>query len=419
MSPVRPLRPPIVAVFALATGFSGLLAAADAAAETRSVRLVVEDAGLTTSPVETEQALLAGTPAASPQSWLTSSVQDPQLAFSAVGSHWKGVPGTELQLSVSADGVRWGRWIAVPPDEPIEVTREDGEPNPFAGEVLGALVFVDPASRFLRCRVRRPAGVADPDGPVRISLLVIDPGTPNPGRPARPSVHETSSPSPLPAGVEVPGLPRRTVVPLPDAAIPVPGAAKPHVFSRAEWGARPPRTGYTFTLARHIGIHHTATVEDWAASTWEECAARVRAIQTYHIDTRGWNDIGYAYVVCKHGHLFQAREDDDDTTDVQGAHDGFNKGSTGISAFGYFHPPVDHQPTEAQLSAIVRLSAWIASRRGIDPLGRSLYAAYGSPVDNVYGHRDVSPTACPGDDLYSRMDALRTAISDQVRRRPF
>jgi hypothetical protein len=196
----------------------------------------------------------------------------------------------------------------------------------------------------------------------------------------------------------------------------VPGAPRPRIFTRAEWGARPPRTGYTFTLAGHVGIHHTATVEDFAASTWEECAARVRAIQTYHIDTQGWNDIGYAYVVCKHGDIFQAREDDDDTTDVQGAHDGFNRGSSGISAFGYFHPPVDHQPTEAQLSAIVQLAAWIASRRGIDPLGRSLYAAFGAPVDNVYGHREVSATACPGDHLFARMDALRTAVGELVLR---
>jgi hypothetical protein len=191
---------------------------------------------------------------------------------------------------------------------------------------------------------------------------------------------------------------------------------KPRIFSRSAWGARPPRTGYSFTVAGHIGIHHTATVEDFAASTWEECAARVRAIQTYHIDTNGWNDIGYAYVVCKHGHIFQAREDDDDATDVQGAHDGFNKGSTGISAFGYFHLPVDHQPTEEQLSAILQLTAWIASRRDIDPLGRTLYPAFGAAVENVYGHREVSATSCPGDNLFARMDALRAAVGQLVLR---
>ena len=121
---------------------------------------------------------------------------------------------------------------------------------------------------------------------------------------------------------------------------------------------------------------------------------RLRAIQAFHMGTNGWNDIGYAWAVCPHGDVFQAREDDDDTTDVQGAHDGFNRGSTGITLFGYFHPPVNHHPTEAQLSALVDLVAWIARLREIDPLGRSSYEAFGAPVDNVYGHREVKETSC-------------------------
>ncbi|MRR11925.1 hypothetical protein EG835_05525, partial [bacterium] len=252
--------------------------------------------------------------------------------------------------------------------------------------------------------------------PGRISFHVIDPGPSRQEGQAGALADASQEPGIPLADSEAAGPSRRAVAPPPEIPGTVPGAPKPHFFTRAEWGARPPRTGYSFTVAGHIGIHHTATVEDFAASTWEECAARVRAIQTYHIDANGWNDIGYAYVVCKHGDVFQAREDDDDTTDVQGAHDGVNRGSTGISAFGYFHPPVDHQPTEAQLSAIVRLSAWIASRRGIDPLGRTLYPAFGAAVGNVYGHREVSATACPGDNLFARMDALRTAVSDRVLR---
>jgi hypothetical protein len=394
-SPQAPV--PFVAVAALA---AGLLAALPASAETRSVVLVLETADLA-------------------ESWLTSSVQDPRQPFTAVGSHWTGAPGTQLELSVSPDGVRWGRWITVPADETIEATREDGEPNPFAGETLGALVFVDPSSRFLRCRVRRPIDVRSSPEPGRISFHVIDPGTSSPEGPTRAPAHAFPVPEIPFADSDAAGLPRRAPAPPPEIPGSVPGAPKPPFFTRAEWGARPPRTAYTTTLAGHIGIHHTATVEDFAASTWEECAARVRAIQTYHIDTQGWNDIGYAWVVCKHGHIFQAREDDDDTTDVQGAHDGLNKGSTGISAFGYFHPPVDHHPTEAQLSAIVQLTTWIASRRGIDPLGRTLYQAFGATVENVYGHREVSATACPGDNLFARMDALRAGVGDLVLRQLF
>ena len=397
MRHIRPFHPTPLALVAVVALVASLVAAAPAAAEVRSVRLVLESADLTAGSIESE-----------------SSVQDPRQSFSAVGSHWTNAPGTRIQLSVSPDGVRWGEWITIPPDEEIETTRENGEPNPFAGETLGALVFVDPASRFFRLRALRPAGTRFEDGPGRISVHVIDPGNADVRDPAMAPTHAAPASEPLPALSGAAGLPHRAAAPPPEIPSSMPGAPKPAIFTRAEWGARPPRTGYSLTLAGHIGIHHTATVEDWAATTWEECAARVRAIQTYHIDTQGWNDIGYAYVVCKHGHIFQAREDDDDTTDVQGAHDGFNRGSTGISAFGYFHPPVDHQPTEAQLSAIVRLAAWIASRRGVDPVGRSLYTAFGAPVDNIYGHREVSATACPGDNLYARKEALRAAVGDRV-----
>ncbi len=169
-------------------------------------------------------------------------------------------------------------------------------------------------------------------------------------------------------------------------------------------------------MAGHIAFHHTATIEDWSARTWEECAARVRAIQAFHMDTNGWNDLGYAYVICKHGHVFQAREDDDDATDVQGAHDGFNRGSTGISVLGYFHPPVDHQPTAAQVSSLVDLMAWIAGRRGIDPLGRGLYEAFGAPVDNVYGHREVKATDCPGDRLFALKELIRASVAERLLR---
>jgi len=397
-------RPALVALAA------GLLAAAPAGAEVRTARLVLAGADFVPGPPEPAPAFERAVPDASLDAWLVSPARDAGLAFAAVGSHWPGPAGIRLELSVSPDGMRWGRWIAVPSDGTIANEREDGVANPFGGETLGALVFVDPASRFLRCRVLRQA--ASDGVPDRVSLHAIDPGMPGRGGLAASAAGTTfprTTAGPL----------RRAAAPAPELPDEIPGAPRPAISSRAEWGARPPRTGYTYTLAGHVGLHHTATVEDWAAETWAECAARVRAIQAYHLDTNGWNDIGYAYVVCKHGHVFQAREDDDDATDVQGAHDGFNRGSAGLSALGYFHPPVDQRPTAAQLSALVELTAWIASRRGIDPLGRSTYAAFGGPVDNVYGHRDVSATACPGDHLYAIKESIRATVADRLLRQAY
>lgn len=37
------------------------------------------------------------------------------------------------------------------------------------------------------------------------------------------------------------------------------------------------------------------------------CAARVRAMQRYHMEARGWLDIAYGHVVCRHGYVFVGR----------------------------------------------------------------------------------------------------------------
>jgi hypothetical protein len=37
------------------------------------------------------------------------------------------------------------------------------------------------------------------------------------------------------------------------------------------------------------------------------CAARLRAIQRYHMEEKGWLDIAYSHVVCRHGYVFVGR----------------------------------------------------------------------------------------------------------------
>jgi hypothetical protein len=190
------------------------------------------------------------------------------------------------------------------------------------------------------------------------------------------------------------------------------------MVSREAWGARPPKYPYTLTLAHHLAIHHTAGVSDGLAATTEECAAQVRGIQAFHQDTREWNDVGYSYLICGTGEVFQAREDDDDTTDVWGAHDGFNRGSMSVSLMGYFHPPYRQIPSPPMLDSLVRTLAWMADLRGVDPLDSSLYEAFGAVRTNVYAHREVRATDCPGDTIFAMKDTLRAAIAaalDQYR----
>ena len=390
------------------------LPALSARAEVRSVRLARQGASLAGGLLEAGVTVGASGLHAARNATYAAPPLDAGVTFSAIGPHWKAAPGAEIEIAVSADGLTWGRWIPAPSEETIDPLREDGTPNPFGGDALGPLVFVSPDSRWVRYRVRLPARVDGAPSLSRIGFHLIDPGEPaTADAPAiDPAARDALVPE-EPDRLRAPA-PRRARAPVPEEPAPVASADRPSILRRGAWGARPPKYAYSYTRAGHVGVHHTASVDDFTASTRAECAARLRAIQAFHMDTNGWNDIGYAWVVCRHGEVFQGREDDDDATDVQGAHDGFNRGSTGLSLLGYFHPPYDQHPTQEQLSSLVGLIAWISGLRGIDPAGRSLYEAFGADVDNVYGHREVKDTSCPGDHLFALKELLRAAALEKL-----
>ena len=212
-----------------------------------------------------------------------------------------------------------------------------------------------------------------------------------------------------------PGPPAKQPIHLPPSLGLAAGYPKPAVSGRSSWGADSPQCSSSYCTTTHMGIHHTASSADYAASTWSQAAANVKSIQSYHIYTNGWCDIGYNYLVAKQGWIFEGRAGGDD---VKGAHDGFNCGSMGVASLGYFHTPVNNPATAAQLGAIEELGAWKFDQGGVDPLGSSWYAGLGAVEQNVYGHRDVKATACPGDLLYAKLGELRSGIQSRLQQTP-
>ena len=62
----------------------------------------------------------------------------------------------------------------------------------------------------------------------------------------------------------------------------------------------------------------------------------VLAITKFHRDTRGWNDVGYNFLVDRFGTIYEGRAGGVELP-VIGAHaQGFNSVSTGISIIGSF-----------------------------------------------------------------------------------
>jgi hypothetical protein len=76
--------------------------------------------------------------------------------------------------------------------------------------------------------------------------------------------------------------------------------------SRAAWRARPAKGHPTNVDPSRGGwaIHYSDAA---AMSDHARCDDQVRGIQDYHMDSQGWLDIAYSFLVCDHGFVFEGR----------------------------------------------------------------------------------------------------------------
>lgn len=195
----------------------------------------------------------------------------------------------------------------------------------------------------------------------------------------------------------------------------------PRVISRKGWRAdeslRCSSPTYDDGVSA-IVIHHTAGKNDYSES---QSASIVRGIYQYHAKSLGWCDIGYNALVDKYGNIFEGRYGGLNKA-VEGAHaGGFNENTWGISMMGNY---AEQQPSQATIDAVGKLAGWRAKVAGFDPMGYSTHYsegtsyskyAYGEEVTlpNIFAHRDVGNTTCPGDYGYAKMDTIRT-IAEQA-----
>jgi len=103
------------------------------------------------------------------------------------------------------------------------------------------------------------------------------------------------------------------------------------VVSREEWGARAPRmVNKRDPLSPFLMVHHGGIAN--YSSTKEGCAAIVRSYQDLHMDDRGWDDIGYSFLVGEDGNVYEGRG-----WDRVGAHaPQYNQISIGVCFLGDF-----------------------------------------------------------------------------------
>ena len=204
--------------------------------------------------------------------------------------------------------------------------------------------------------------------------------------------------------------------------------AAPAIIARAAWGADESirMNERQYAPIRKLIVHHTAS-----ANRPTSPAAVVRETYRYHVQGRGFSDVGYNFMIDHRGAIYEGRfarrygadepitGEDQNGWGVVGAHAiTMNHGSCGVCLIGDFTLAA---PTDAAIASLTTLLAWKAGRHRIDALEDDVYEnLYKSffRFKNISGHRDVGATLCPGGRLASRLPAVRQAVAARVGTSP-
>lgn len=159
------------------------------------------------------------------------------------------------------------------------------------------------------------------------------------------------------------------------------------LVTRAQWGARPRgATTSTHPIGKTLGITAHWEGPHMGAFAHDQCAGKVRGIEVFHRDTRGWADIAYNALVCPHGFVFEGRG-----PGVKSAANGDTQTNEDWYAVCYLGGEGDGF-TAAGKQAYLDAFGWLAREGAAGPKRN--------------GHRDHKATACPGDEIYKWVSAL-------------
>ncbi|MCX7863280.1 MAG: PKD domain-containing protein [Bacteroidales bacterium] len=196
----------------------------------------------------------------------------------------------------------------------------------------------------------------------------------------------------------------------------------PTYIPRSSWcGSYTACHNPTYTVSyinpTHAVIHHGASPD-----TYTDGAAVVRGYWNYHVNTLGWNDIGYNYLSDKFGNLYQGRHNPNylnpnNYRDVLGAHAGAsNSYSIGYNFLGNADVTT---PTTIQLDMCESFLAWWFHHYGFDPTSSAtivLQSGGSASKPRICGHKDVNVggTSCPGNTLYGLLPTIRTETKNKI-----
>jgi hypothetical protein len=119
-----------------------------------------------------------------------------------------------------------------------------------------------------------------------------------------------------------------------------------------------------------IHVHHTGS--NYAQHD------NVHTIRKWHVENNGWSDIGYTYFISQGGNLFLGRPIERIPASIRG----HNNYAVAIALSGSFEQGRIH-PRAGQIETLIDLL-------------RNLLAIFDLKTSNVYAHRELANTLCPG-----------------------
>ncbi|HEY5889763.1 MAG TPA: N-acetylmuramoyl-L-alanine amidase [Acidimicrobiia bacterium] len=302
-----------------------------------------------------------------------------EASFDMVGLLWDSGRFSHLWLQVRDENGAWGDWLDVPVDE--------GEgPDSGVNRMGSAPVYTGGATAV------RFAAIGDT---VAAEAMLLDTEL----------LAGSDSQSTFSSG---------TVANYPPAPS---WAGASFVMDRSNWdtqGCRREGAETDYSSARAVVIHHTAASNSYTA---DQVPGIILGHCLYHVNGRGWDDIGYNFLVDRFGGVWEGRTGSK-SSPVQGAHTaGFNSQTQGVAMMGNFDIAA---PSTANIDGLRMIVNWLTGWHSIDPNGSvSLTAGSGAvgfdpgevfTSETIVGHRDLGSTSCPGDIFYATLISFRATI---------
>jgi hypothetical protein len=187
----------------------------------------------------------------------------------------------------------------------------------------------------------------------------------------------------------------------------------PPICDRDCWcpnGNCPPPNAYSSNSPTHLIVHHSAGFTNYNDYQWV-----VSYYWDLHVNTNGWSDIGYNWLVDPNGIIYEARGSGN-----LGAHFScLNEATVGLCFIGDYR---NNAVADSGLSALAKMLLYESCLNGIELTGSSLHSTSQLSLKHISGHRDANSaavgcpkgTTCPGQVLYDKLDSLALDLSQKT-----